>query len=90
MVAVADTKVPLVRGSGTLVALMIGRAPVDELIANCEHAGETDRGEFVVGSSGRAITWRVRFCDPCWEHFRDHQEVIDLLQGSPTEPGGAD
>jgi hypothetical protein len=18
------------------------------------------------------------FCDPCWEHFRTHQEVIDL------------
>jgi hypothetical protein len=28
----------------------------------------------------------------CWEHFRDHQEVIDLrlFEGSPTEPGGAD
>ena len=78
MIAAADTKVTLVRGSGSLVASIVGNALIGELTANCEHSGETDRGEYVVGHSGRAITWRVRFCDPCWDHFRTHQEVIDL------------
>lgn len=92
MVGAADTKVTLVRGSGTLVASVVGQSSIGELTADCEHGAETDRGEFVVGRSGRAITWRVRFCDPCWEHFRDHQEVIDLrlFEESPTEPEGTD
>jgi hypothetical protein len=68
----------LVRESGDLVASVLGRTPIGELTANCEHGQVADRGEFVVGTSGRAITWRVVFCDPCWEHFRTHQEVIDL------------
>jgi hypothetical protein len=84
----ADTKVTLVRGSGALVASVVGRSPIGELTADCEHGEEIDRGEYVVGRSGRAITWHVRFCDPCWEHFRDHQEVIDLrlFEESPAEP----
>ena len=73
-----DTTVTLVRESGDLVASVVGRAPASELIANCEHGDEADRGEFVVGSSGKAITWKVLFCNPCWEHFRVHQDVIDL------------
>ena len=89
--AAVDTKVTLVRGSGSVVASVVGDALVGELTANCEHGGEADRGEYVVGHSGRAITWRVRFCDPCWEHFRDHQEVIDLrlFEDSPSGPEGA-
>jgi hypothetical protein len=78
VIAAADTKVTLVRGSGSVVASVVGNALIGELTADCEHGGEADRGEYVVGHSGRAITWRVRFCDPCWEHFRTHQEVIDL------------
>jgi hypothetical protein len=78
MPAVADTRVTLVRESGDLVVSLVGRMPVGELTANCEHGHESDRGEFVVGTSDRAITWRVLFCDPCWDHFRTHQEVIDL------------
>jgi hypothetical protein len=78
MSATAETKVTLVRESGDLVVSLVGQTPVVELTANCEHGQEADRGEFVVGSSDRAITWRVRFCDPCWEHFRAHQDVIDL------------
>ena len=77
MIAAADTKVTLVRGSG-IVASVVGDALIGELTADCEHGGESDRGEYVVGYSGRAMTWRVRFCDPCWDHFRTHQEVIDL------------
>ena len=57
---------------------MVGNALIGELTADCEHSGATDRGEYVVGYSGRAITWRVRFCDRCWDHCRTHQEVIDL------------
>lgn len=58
------------------------------LTANCEHGDEVDRGEFDVGRPGRLIRWRVMFCDPCWEHFRTHQEVIDLryFENSPYEP----
>lgn len=92
MTATTDTKVTLVRGSGTLVASVVGQASIGELTANCEHGAETNRGEFVVGHSGRALTWRVEFCDPCWEHFRNHQEVIDLrlFEESPTQPENAD
>jgi hypothetical protein len=92
MAAAAATKVTLVRESGTLVASVVGQTSIGELTANCEHGEETDRGEFVVGHSGRAITWRVRFCDPCWEHFRDHQEVIDLrlFENSPSAPDNTD
>jgi hypothetical protein len=78
MAAATDTKVTLVRETGTRVVSVAGRLPVGELTANCEHGHEADRGEFVVGSSNRAITWRVLFCDVCWEHFRHHQDVIDL------------
>ncbi len=78
MPAATDTTVTLVRESGDLVASVVGRAPVGELTANCEHGHEADRGEFVVGASGKAITWKVLFCDPCWDHFRVHQNVIDL------------
>jgi hypothetical protein len=78
VIAAAHTKVTLVRGSGSVVASVVGNALIGELTANCEHSGETDRGEYVVGYSGRALTWRVRFCDRCWDHFRTHQEVIDL------------
>ena len=78
MATATDTKVTLVRETGTRVVSVAGRLPVGELTANCEHGHEADRGEFVVGSSDRAITWRVLFCDACWNHFRDHQDVIDL------------
>ena len=92
MMAAVDTKVTLVRGSGSVVASVVGDALVGELTANCEHGGEADRGEYVVGHAGRSITWRVRFCDPCWEHFRDHQEVIDLhlFENSPSGTGSID
>lgn len=92
MAVATDTKVTLVRGSGRLVASVVGRAPVGELTADCEHGNESDRGEFLVGQSGRAITWRVRFCDPCWDHFRVHQEVIDLslFEDSPADPNTID
>jgi hypothetical protein len=85
MAAATDTKVTLVRDAGTRTVSVAGRLPVGELIANCEHGHETDRGEYVVGSSERAITWRVMFCDPCWQHFRLHQDVIDLtlFESSP-------
>jgi hypothetical protein len=71
---------------------VVGNALIGELTADCEHGGQTDRGEYLVGHSGRAITWRVRFCDRCWEHFRDHQEVIDLrlFEDSPTESDRTD
>ena len=84
----ADTKVTVVRGSGTLVASVVGRTSIGELTANCEHGDEIDRGEFDIGPAGKAIRWRVLFCDPCWEHFRHHQEVIDLhyFESSPAEP----
>lgn len=78
MAAPTETKVTLVRDTGTRVVSVPNRLPVGELTANCEHGHEADRGEFVVGISKRAITWRVLFCDPCWEHFRLHQDVIDL------------
>jgi hypothetical protein len=78
MTAAADTRVTVVRESGDLVVSVVGQTPVVELTANCEHGHEADRGEFVVGTSNRAVTWRVLFCDPCWEHFRTHQDVIDL------------
>ncbi|MGH8872266.1 MAG: hypothetical protein ACRDWS_09845 [Acidimicrobiia bacterium] len=76
------------RGSGTLVASVVGRASIAQLTANCEHGQESDRGEFFVGRSGRAIRWRILFCEPCWEHFRDHQDVVDLryFEDSPAEP----
>lgn len=88
MAAAAETKVTVVRGSGTLVASVVGPAPLGHLTANCEHGNEMDRGEFEVGSSGRMIRWRVLFCDPCWEHFRTHQDVIDLryFEKSPPQP----
>jgi hypothetical protein len=87
MPAVADTRVTVVRESGDLVVSLISRTPVGELTANCEHGHEADRGEFVVGTSDRAITWRVLFCDPCWDHFRAHQDVIDLrlFENSPEQ-----
>ena len=88
MAAASDTRVTLVRGSGTLVASVVGRTAIGELTANCEHGQEVDRGDFFVGGSGKAIRWRILFCDPCWEHFRQHQEVIDLryFEDSPEEP----
>jgi hypothetical protein len=87
MVAATDTRVTLVRESGDRVASVIDLTGVGELVANCEHGHEADRGEYVVGTSGRAITWRVMFCDPCWNHFRTHQDVIDLslFEDGPTE-----
>ncbi|HEX6145340.1 MAG TPA: hypothetical protein VF083_01090 [Acidimicrobiia bacterium] len=87
MVTAADTKVTVVRRSGTLVASVVGRESIGELTANCEHGDEVDRGEFDVGPSGKAIRWRVLFCDACWEHFRHHQEVIDLhyFEDAPAE-----
>jgi hypothetical protein len=61
MVTAADTKVTVVRGSGTLVASVVGRESIGELTANCEHGDEVDRGEFDVGPAGKAIRWRVLF-----------------------------
>ena len=78
VMSAADTKVTVVRGSGALVASVVGRTSIGELTANCEHGDEIDRGEFDIGPAGKAIRWRVVFCDPCWEYFRHHQEVIDL------------
>jgi len=88
MVTATDTKVTVVRGSGTLVASVVGRESIGELTANCEHGDEVDRGEFDVGPAGKAIRWRVLFCEACWEHFRHHQEVIDLhyFETSPPDP----
>lgn len=70
------------------MASVVGRSSIGELTANCEHGNETERGEFLVGGPGRAIRWRIMFCDPCWEHFRGHQEVIDLayFEAAPPDP----
>lgn len=68
----------MINESAHRVAVLTESGQLGELIANCEHRAVADRGEFVIGSASRAITWRVVFCDPCWEHFRTHQDVIDL------------
>ena len=91
MATATETKVTLVRDAGTRVVSVPGRFPVAELTANCEHGHVADRGEFVVGAAQRAITWRVVFCDRCWEHFRLHQDVIDLtlFEDAPSDPTAA-